>query len=92
MLNRENKLLKVTGKVQGVFFRQSSKKMADEFGVKGYVKNCLDGSVEIGAEGNENDLKKFIEWCCQGPPNAVVINIEITESELKDYQDFKIRY
>lgn len=92
MLNRKNKLLKVTGKVQGVFFRQSTKKIADEFGVNGYVKNCADGTVEIAAEGNEIDLEKFIAWCCYGPANAVVNNIEISESEWMNYKTFEIRY
>ena len=65
----------VEGKVQGVFYRQSAKEKANNFGIKGTVKNCGDDSVEIIATGEEEQLKLFIEWCREGPPKAIVSSL-----------------
>lgn len=73
--------LLVKGRVQGVFYRASAKKMADELGISGWVKNTGEGHVEILAEGNEQDIKAFIHWCKQGPPKALVTNLVVTEKE-----------
>ncbi len=56
-------VLKIYGKVQGVFFRSSSLKKAKELGLSGWVMNESDGAVRIVAEGEVVDLKKLIEWC-----------------------------
>ncbi len=81
----------VTGKVQGVFFRASAKDIADRLNVKGFAQNMPDGSVYIEAEGDEENLKQFIDWCQQGPPRASVSNVYITEAELKSFQRFDIK-
>jgi acylphosphatase len=73
-------LIRVSGRVQGVFFRASTKEVADQLGVKGFVKNEPNGDVYIEAEAEEEVLKRFVEWCKQGPSRAKVTAIEVTES------------
>jgi acylphosphatase len=58
--------LKIYGKVQGVFFRDSSQRKAKELDLSGWIKNEPDGTVRITAEGEEKDLKELIEWCRAG--------------------------
>jgi acylphosphatase len=80
----------VKGKVQGVFYRASTKAVADQLGVKGYVKNEADGDVSIAAEGDEISLEMFLDWCKEGPQNAVVTSVESHEGELKNYRNFEV--
>ena len=82
--------IKVTGKVQGVFFRASTKAVADQMGIKGLVKNEKDGSVYIEAEGAETFLDMFAEWCKEGPDKSVVENVELSDGELKNYRNFEV--
>jgi acylphosphatase len=81
----------VTGKVQGVFFRVYTKKKADETGLSGFVQNEADGSVYIEAEGEEQKLKELSEWCKTGSPNSEVVEVKITEGELKGFKYFNIK-
>ncbi len=73
--------LKIYGKVQGVFFRDSSRAEAIGLNLSGWAKNEIDETVEIVAEGEDKDLIKFIEWCKYGPDHAEVekVNIKWTE-------------
>ncbi|WP_443944963.1 acylphosphatase [Pedobacter sp. AW1-32] len=80
----------VTGKVQGVFFRASTKAVADQMGVKGYVKNQKDGSVLIEAEAGATTIDMFLEWCNEGPEKAVVEAVQVTESDLKNFTNFEV--
>ena len=80
----------VTGKVQGVWYRQSAKEKATELGVSGNVRNQPDGSVAIIASGLTNQLDQFIDWCRQGPPRALVKNVEVTELPLQSFDRFVI--
>lgn len=82
--------IKVTGKVQGVFFRASTKAVADQMGIKGLVRNEKDGSVYIEAEGAETFLDMFVEWCKEGPDRSVVENVELSDGELKNYRNFEV--
>jgi acylphosphatase len=82
--------LRVTGKVQGVFFRASAKAVADELGIRGIVRNEPDGSVCVEAEGDEMTLARFIAWCKKGPPRAHVVTFVIDETEPRGYVGFKI--
>ncbi len=70
--------IKIFGRVQGVFFRHTAKIKADESGLKGLARNEDDGSVYIEAEGDEKNLKRFLEWCKKGPPLANVERIEFS--------------
>ena len=74
---RKRTILKISGKVQGVFFRDSSRIEAKELNLSGWVKNTTDGTVEILAEGEDKDLKKFIEWCKYGPDHAEVEKVDV---------------
>lgn len=83
--------IKVYGRVQGVFFRANTRDNALEFGLRGWVRNLADGSVEILAEGKR--VKEFIEWCKEGPDFARVDKIETREDKTKEeLTDFEIRY
>jgi len=80
----------VTGKVQGVFFRASTKAVADQMGIKGLVKNQKDGTVYIEAEGKPLMLDAFLDWCKEGPEKAVVEEVTVTEAEIKDFKNFDV--
>lgn len=82
--------IKVIGKVQGVFFRASTKAVADQMGIKGLVRNEKDGSVYIEAEGGLTFLEMFVDWCKEGPDKSVVENVEVSDGELKNYRNFEV--
>ncbi len=67
----------VTGIVQGVFYRYSTKRKADELGLAGTVRNLPDGSVEIVCEGDEKEIDSLIAWCRQGPEGAFVEKVDV---------------
>jgi acylphosphatase len=68
----------VKGIVQGVFFRDSTRRKAQEFQVTGVVKNKADGSVEIVCEGDEEAVKRLIEWSGHGPQGAYVEHVDVS--------------
>lgn len=84
----------VHGIVQGVFFRHNTKLQAQELGLSGWVRNCPDGTVEMIAQGNKEDIAKLTVWCYKGPPGAYVTKVDV--DWLEDYSDefhgFRIRY
>lgn len=83
----------VTGKVQGVFFRQALKVMAKKNDILGWVRNLKDGRVEAVLEGNEDGLDRIIEWAHGGPANARVEDVEIRNEEpLGEFTTFDVRY
>ena len=82
--------LVISGKVQGVFYRQSTKEKATELGITGTVKNLRDGSVEVTATGTVKQLEQFTQWCNQGPPRAVVTDIVSTPLPLQPFTNFII--
>jgi acylphosphatase len=83
--------VRVSGKVQGVFFRASTKEEADRLGVTGFVCNESDGDVYIEAEGKEDSLKEFLDWCARGPTRARVDQLHVTEGEAVNYHGFEVR-
>ncbi|MBD3247857.1 acylphosphatase [Candidatus Falkowbacteria bacterium] len=80
------------GKVQGVFFRVSAREKARQLGLNGFCRNEADGSLYLEAEGDDEALAEFIKWCRVGPPAARVDKLEKEEVELKDYDEFQIKY
>ncbi|MFM6954289.1 MAG: acylphosphatase [Sphingobacteriaceae bacterium] len=80
----------ISGKVQGVFFRASTKATADFLGIRGWVKNLPDGTVEIEAEGDDFALGEFLIFCNQGPDDAVVEKVRVDEGQLKNYRNFEV--
>jgi len=82
--------IKVEGKVQGVFFRQSTFEKANQLEIKGTVKNCDDDTVEIVASGTKEQVDKLIAWCWHGPPRAKVTNVTAQELSLQTFNNFSI--
>jgi acylphosphatase len=81
----------VKGRVQGVFFRACTRDEADNHDVKGWVKNLFDGSVEVVMEGEDNDVKKVIEWCHKGPPYARVDDVTVEYEPYRgEFHDFRV--
>lgn len=72
----------VSGRVQGVWFRGSTKRQAEQLGVTGYARNLPDGRVEILACGGLSALESLAEWLWQGPPAAEVTDVACAGSEV----------
>jgi acylphosphatase len=82
--------LLVSGRVQGVYFRQSTMIEAQHLGVKGWVRNLMDGRVEVVFEGEEHAVKMLVNYCRQGPRAARVTNLDVTYGPSKnEFSDFK---
>ena len=69
--------IKITGQVQGVFFRQSTKDQADALGITGWVKNEPDGSVMTSIEGEQAQLDALLAWAQHGPANAGAAAVQV---------------
>lgn len=78
------------GRVQGVFFRASTVDKALELGVNGWVRNERDGSVLIHAEGEEQPMNNFQEWCKSGPAHAKVSEVKVWDEGIKGFSSFEI--
>lgn len=85
--------LTIHGKVQGVFFRDYTRKRAREWGLTGWVANNADGTVTIVVEGPENLVGDLTDWCHGGPSNAQVEKVEAEKQTCTgEFEDFEIRY
>ena len=83
----------VTGRVQGVFFRQSARVMAIKNNVNGWVRNLDDGRVEIVAKGEKQNIYNFVNWCKTGPANSRVDEFELSEENYTgEFENFEVRY
>ncbi len=80
----------VSGKVQGVFYRQSTVQKAKELSISGNVSNQKDGNVLIIATGDDLQLNQLIEWCKKGSPRAMVAGVNVTEVETILFEKFSI--
>ncbi len=80
----------VSGRVQGVFFRQSAREKAYELGIKGFVKNLPDDTVYIEGTGTRQQLDELVAWCKIGPPKAQVTGTVITALPLRQFDRFTI--
>jgi acylphosphatase len=89
---RPARRVRVTGRVQGVFFRAWTQQNARELGVKGWVRNTADGSVEAHLEGDEAAVKALIQRLWEGPPSARVENVEVEEAAPEDSSHFEVRH
>jgi len=81
----------VEGRVQGVWFRDSTRTVAERRGVAGWVANRRDGAVEAVLEGPLDAVLGVVEFCRSGPPRAVVLQVTVTEEELEGLAGFTIR-
>ena len=88
-----NKTISITvsGRVQGVFYRQTAKEKALSLGIKGYVENLDDGTVHVIATGGENALDQFITWCHEGPQRASVTAVNINHVAYEEYKGFTVK-
>ena len=83
----------VTGKVQGVFFRQALKVKAKQNNVFGWVRNLKDGRVEAVLEGQDENVNVLVEWCHGGPANARVEDVEIKNEKFSnEFSKFDVLY
>ena len=84
---------RISGQVQGVFYRASTQQEAVRLGLVGWVRNMSDGCVEAAACGTQAKLNEFEAWLKQGPPMAVVDRVDVqTEMSVVSEHDFEIRY
>jgi acylphosphatase len=84
--------LRISGQVQGVWYRKSAVQEAFRLGVTGFAMNLPDGTVRIEAEGPREALDRFVQWCRSGPPRAVVERVEVTDGPLVGHTGFETRW
>jgi acylphosphatase len=83
----------IEGRVQGVWFRESTRKKAVSLGLAGWVKNRVDGTVEVIAEGPEGRINQLAAWCRNGPPMARVDQVQEMRKEYKgEFSSFDVVY
>jgi acylphosphatase len=81
----------VHGRVQGVFFRDSTRQQAERAGVAGWVRNREDGTVEAVFEGDDEAVTQIVDWVRGGPGHADVERVDVTEEEPEGLAGFRIR-
>jgi acylphosphatase len=89
--DRVRRRVVVHGRVQGVFFRDTTRRIALEAGVAGWVRNAPDGTVEAVLEGDANAVERVAAFCRRGPAGAVVEDVEVTDEEPEGLRGFQIR-
>lgn len=82
--------LRVTGLVHGVMFRDTMATVAAENGVKGWVRNVADGSVDAILEGEESAVRQVVDWARRGPPRARVDSVRKDSVRVRNLKGFKI--
>jgi acylphosphatase len=87
----EQRIIHVTGNVQGVTYRASAQRLARQLGLTGFAENQADGSVLIIAEGSAAALDQLIAWCHVGPPRARVERVDVTTGHPAGFQSFVTR-
>jgi acylphosphatase len=91
MTDRTRAHVFVAGKVQGVYFRATTRDTADEHGVDGWVRNLRDGRVEAVFEGDEDSVEAMVEFCHEGSPAARVDDVEVEYEPPEDIEGFEVR-
>ena len=81
----------VSGRVQGVWYRESCRREAERLGVTGWVRNTPDGSVEIEAEGPRRAVDALLDWARTGPPRARVTGVRVTDLTVAGGAGFEVR-
>ncbi len=95
MVNKQENTVRaqvfISGRVQGVFFRSSTRAKADELGVNGYVRNLPDGRVEAVFEGSAKAVRTAVSWAHKGPKYAQVKSVDVHwEKPKDDFHGFKV--
>jgi acylphosphatase len=83
--------VRVSGRVQGVFFRAETGRRARSLGVSGWVQNVHDGSVEAVFEGRPEAVESMVAWCERGPSGAAVSDVDVTWEEPQGAHGFDVR-
>ena len=83
--------IRVSGRVQGVWFRKYTREAALSFGLKGFVENSSDGSVYLEAEGSREDLTQLLDWLRDGSPHSRVEEVSFAEGPFSGFTSFEIR-
>lgn len=84
--------VRIDGRVQGVFFREATRRRADELGVRGWVRNLEDGAVEAVFEGDEQAVAEALAFVRRGPPLAQVLSVELTDEPAgREPSGFRVR-
>ena len=91
MADEVGRHVRVTGLVQGVFYRAWAQGHARELGISGWIRNCPDGSVEAHLTGEEHAVVRMIERMGKGPSNARVDDVAVEESEPENVGRFEVR-
>ena len=90
--DQERAHVQISGQVQGVFFRDSTRQKAGELGLGGWVKNTPDGNVEAVFEGPSDKVREMLRWCEEGPRQASVENVDTDfEDAAGDFSGFEVR-
>jgi acylphosphatase len=91
MADRTRAHVHVSGTVQGVYFRATTRDTAREHGVDGWVRNLADGRVEAVFEGPEDAVEQLVEFCHEGSPAATVEAVEVSEEKPQGEDGFRVR-
>ena len=89
-MSTESRLFTVHGRVQGVWFRDSTRREAERLGLNGYAINLPDGNVEVLASGDVHALARLEAWLHEGPPMARVTKVEVREAMGQAEQGFRV--
>ena len=81
----------VSGRVQGVFFRDSVRRRAEAVGVAGWVRNTPEGTVEAVFEGDPGAVDELVEFCRRGPSRAEVTSVDVEEEQPEGLSGFDVR-
>jgi acylphosphatase len=82
--------VRISGRVQGVFFRAEARSRAESLGLAGWARNAADGSVEAVFEGDEARVRSMVDWCRRGPSGARVDNVEVQTEEPTGETGFRV--
>lgn len=90
MEDRTRAHVHVSGRVQGVYFRSTTREQARNIGIDGWVQNLEDGRVEAVFEGTKDDVESIVEWCHEGSPAADVDEVQVTYEDPSGLSGFEI--
>jgi acylphosphatase len=82
--------VRISGRVQGVFFRASCARLADDLGVSGWVRNLPDGDLEAVFQGSDEAVERILAWCGEGPPHARVTGVDVRAEPPVPHSEFRV--
>ncbi len=88
---RVRRRLLVEGRVQGVFYRDTCRRQAQQAGLAGWARNRADGAVEVLIEGEAHAVERLVAWCRSGPPQAMVTAVKVSAEEPEGISGFTVR-